>query len=92
MIKPIAIGLIIGFLIGFNVGNNANKYKNVWDQNRQGMKILNNMMKDDKTTRLALVAITEKQIYAVQSIHEQKYRAFGGIVDEEQKKVVISSL
>lgn len=46
--------------------------KYIWDPERHGLSDLNKMLKDDKTQRLGMAVITEKQVYTIQSVDQKK--------------------
>ena len=72
--SKVSIGLffIIGFVLGFNAGGQGNTLKYLWDENREGLKDLNQMMKADKSERLAAVFFTQEKRYHAMAFDSNK--------------------
>lgn len=90
MIKFLVAALLIGLIAGYNIGIKSTEYKYVWEPERNGLTQLNNIMKNDKTERLAIVTITQQGIYSVQNLQQEKFRPFGGIMTQTGEVVMTS--
>lgn len=64
--------IFIVAVIWFNVADKMYNYPNIWPTEREGLRILNRAMKDDKSERLGIAVITANQIYTAQSLDQNK--------------------
>ena len=64
--------IFLGYVVYFNIGDKMYTYPNIWPPEREGLRILNRAMKDDKSERLGIAVITEKQVYTTQSLNPEK--------------------
>ena len=71
-------GLIFGFCIGFAIY----PYGNIWEED--GLDNLNNILRNDKTKRLAVVVLTEKQGYTILNIDRRHYEVKAAIVERRE--------
>ena len=71
--RKLIVVFIIVFILGINVGRWIHHPENIWPEERGGIQRLNQMMKDDHTERLAVIALTQKQDYLISAL-PQEYR------------------
>lgn len=76
--------IFLGWVIWFNIADRMYTYPNVWPIEREGLRILNRAMKEDKTERLGIAVITEKQVYTTQSIDPQKFQLRAAFFEAHQ--------
>lgn len=63
----VVFGVMIGLLLGASLSKTD--YENIWRRGGDGIFILNDEMKDDKTDRLWMFVVTRKKTYAIESIY-----------------------
>ena len=71
--------LLFGLMIGFCIGFAIYPYGNIWEED--GLDDLNEILKNDKSKRLAVVVFTEKQGYKILNIDKRFYEVKAGIVE-----------
>lgn len=75
------------FLIGINLGSYFGTPHKIWNPDDDGLFKLNQMMKDDRSTRLALVALTANGRYQLNGLMPEYYEIQIRIVDKQTGKV-----
>jgi hypothetical protein len=61
---------VFGLVVGINWAMFEYSYSNIWPEERGGLKKLNELLKNDKTDRLAMVVLTQKQQVAISAMEE----------------------